>query len=319
MTAAKPQPTAAAVPRLTAALHTRIEPPFASGCADWHDRAALAGELAGRRLAAAVAAAREPPEAAFVLSTLLGPSFTANDAAVRRFTAAFEAASGLRLHGLVNAYLCAGWGFLLRHVLRHTRLRRVALCIVDLDLFDLAWQREHPVIGRSGFGVSALLFDLPGTGGTLPDCAGPFANSAFTELLLAVRAQRVRHGDLPTFLPFTQPALRGIAERLLGAQTLSADRYATWGHCFGSDPWIGVIEWLAGRPAVDGGALRVLAGAIAFNGYYAVSAIDIEPGLPAAFDVRRGDRLAQPDGDAFLQPSERGPVASAVPTEAVLT
>ncbi len=290
-------------PHLLAALHTRIEQPFATALDDWIDRAALAGHLAGRQLAAAVATQGHAPEACFVSSTLLSASLTSRTVAVHRFTRAFEAASGLRLHGIVSAYMCAGWGFVLRHALRHTAIRRIAVCLVDLDLHDLSWHHEHPVIGRSGFGLSALLFDLPEARTALPECGGPHANSAFAELLMALRSHRQRHGLAPTFLPFTQPALHGMAERVLGAKTLTANRYATWGHCFGSDPWIGLIEWLAEAHTPPG---RVLVGAIGFNGYFTVSAIDVSAGTPTRFDVLDGETLCLTDLAMPSQPPSRG-------------
>lgn len=310
-----------AVPRLRAALHTRIEAPFATGLADWQDRAERAGAMAGRQLAAAVAAHGQVPETTFVASTLLDPSVTTQPPALLRFCAAFEAASGQRLHGLVNAYLCAGWGFVLRHAMRNTRLRRIALSIVDLDLHDMAWQLDHPVIGRSGFGMSALLFDLPPAREALPGCGGPFANSAFTEFVMALRTPRARHGLAPTFLPFTQPALHGTAERVLGADTLAPNRYARWGHCFGSDPWIGMIEWLATQPDESPApTTRVLAGAIGFNGYYTVSALDVEMDMPVAFEVVPGPQCMAPvDQIPFLQPAlRRGATAARASLGAIL-
>lgn len=315
-------PAHTAVPCLRAALHTRIEPPFATGLANWLDRADLAGTLAGQQLAAAVAAHGQVPEATFVASTLLDPSVTTSPQAVERFTTAFEAASGQRLHGLVNAYLCAGWGFVLRHAMRNTRLNRIALCIVDLDLHDLAWQLDHPVIGRAGFGMSSLLFDLPPARETLPDCGGPFANSAFPEFVMALRAHRAKHGLSPTFLPFTQPALHGLAERVLGAHTLAPNHFARWGHCFGSDPWIGLVEWLTHEPEFKrtDEPIRVLAGAIGFNGYYTVSALDVDSDMTLSFHVLPGAQCAAAtESSPFYQPPfGRGATTDRVSFGAVL-
>jgi len=157
----------------------------------------------------------------------------------------------------------------------------VALCIVDLDLHHMEWQLEHPVIGRSGFGMSTLLFELPAGAGLLPACGGPYANSAFSEFVMALRAHRLHHGVAPTFIPFVQPGLYATAQRVLSGQALAPNRYDTWGHCFGSDPWIGLIE----AAAADGPGVpsRILAGAFGFNGYYTVSAVDLDAGLRTEF------------------------------------
>jgi hypothetical protein len=275
------QPVSAAAPRLHAALHWRSAPPFAAHLDDWIERVALAGRLAGMQLEDATRGSGFVPDAVFVASTILDNSMTVSDEAVRRFGAALHAHGGHRLHGIVNAYLCAGWGYVLRHAMRNTALRRVALCIVDLDLHHMEWQLEHPVIGRSGFGMSTLLFELPAGAGLLPACGGPYANSAFSEFVMALRAHRLHHGVAPTFIPFVQPGLYATAQRVLSGQALAPNRYDTWGHCFGSDPWIGLIEAAAaGGPGVPS---RILAGAFGFNGYYTVSAVDLDAGLRTEF------------------------------------
>jgi hypothetical protein len=291
-----------AVPRLHAALHWRVQPPFARDAGCWLERAALAGHLAGAQFAGAAARRGFDAEAVFVASTLLDHSVTTSAGAVARFEGAFQARSGRRLHGIVNAYLCAGWGFVLRHAMRNTSLRRLALCIVDLDLHDMQWQLEHPTIGRSGFGMSTLLFELPAGPAAPPQCGGPFANSAFTEFVMALRGHGQAHGVAPTFMPFTQPALHGTAQRVLAGGSLAPNRYDTWGHCFGSDPWIGLIEWLP--QAAPQAPTRVLAGAIGFNGYYTLSGIDVAPGLLAEFRCADGARLpaAAADPDALFLP-----------------
>lgn len=292
---------ARSVPLLHAALHWRVEPPFARAAASWLDRAALAGRLAGAQFARATSRRGFEIEAVFVISTILDGSFTASADAVACFEDAFAASAGRRLHGIVNAYLCAGWGFALRYVMSHTALRRLALCIVDLDLHDMEWQREHPLIGRSGFGLSTLLFQLPPAPGRLPECGGPYTNSAFSEFVMALRAHGLREGASPTFLPFTQTALHAMAQRLLADGQLAPNRYDTLGHCFGSDPWIGVIEWFSATSPTR--RVRVLAGAIGFNGYYTLSDIDVQRELAVEFRCVDGTRLSSlsfdPD-DVFL-------------------
>ena len=263
-------------PRLHAALHWRVEPPFAPDAAGPRDRAAQAGQLAGAQCAEACARCGFEAEAVIVASTILDCRLTASAGTLAGFEAALQARAGRPLHGIVNAYLCAGWGFALRHAMRHTGLRRLALCIIDVDLHDMQWQMEHPVIGRSGFGLSTLLFELP-PAALQPQCAGPFGNSGFNEFVMALRAHGQRHGAMPTFMPFTQPALHATAQRVLHGVPLAPNRYDTWGHCFGSDPWIGLIE------APPTASTRVLAGAIGFNGYYTLCAIDLAPGLLAEF------------------------------------
>lgn len=266
------------LPCLRAALHWRCAAPFAPHLDDWELRAALAGRLAGEQLAEAVkcSAGGSAPDAVFMVSTILDSSLTAFASATTRFEHAFARHAGQPLQGIVNAYLCAGWGFVLRHAMRNTVLRRIAICIVDLDLHHLQWQLEHPVIGRAGFGVSTLLFALPLSPARLPEAAGPYPNSAFPQFVMALRGHRGRHGVIPTFIPFVQDGLYETARRVTGGELLAPNRYGRWGHCFGADPWIGLIEACASGRTLPG---RILAGAFGYNGYYALTDLELDAGL----------------------------------------
>jgi hypothetical protein len=267
-------------PRLRAALHWRIEPPFAPELA-WDERVRLAGRVLGTQCAQACERAGFAPELLLLNSTMLSLALTMPGPAARRFDAAIADACGLRPAAMLNAYQCAGWGFALRHAAFHRGLRRVAIAIIDLDLHDMAWQRRHPVIGDCGFGVTTLLFET----GRSPHCSGPHANSAFNELLMATRARQQAQGACPTFLPFVRGPLAATATRLLARDSLAPNRYDALGHCFGADPWIGVIE----RYRDDPQEARLLAGAIAYNGYFTLSDVALDASAALGFEPLAGD------------------------------
>jgi hypothetical protein len=275
----------ASVPLLRAALHWRIEPPFAPEL-DWLGRVVLAGRLVGAQCVQACERADFVPQTLILNSTMLSLALTMPGTAATAFRNSIGRESGLAPAAIVSAYQCAAWGFTLRHLARHTGLRRVAIGIVDLDLHDMAWQREHPVIGPSGFGLTTLLLETP-AGQALPQCSGPHPNSAFNEFLLAMRAHQRMHGVVPTFLPFVRGPLAATASVMLAREALAPNRHADLGHCFGADPWIGLIERFTQEPAPRGA--RVLAGAIAFNGYYTLSDIGLGPATALGFERRAGD------------------------------
>lgn len=106
-------------------------------------------------------------------------------------------------------------------------------------------------------------------------CAGPAPNHGFTELLHAVRACQKEGGARPTFLPFLPDSLGGIAARMVG-QSLGANRHRHYGHTFGSDPWIGLAEWL--RERAPDAACQALVGAFAYDGYYTLGCVEVGPG-----------------------------------------
>lgn len=260
--------------QLHAALHWRVEPPFAIE-AEQSVQIDLAGRLAGIQIDQALRSSGFEADALVVTSTALSAAITMQEAGEACFYDAIERSSGLRPQGIVNAYMCTGWGFALRHFMLHTDVTRLAISVVDVDLHNLAWQMEHPIIGRSGFGVTTLLFTLPQDRSRVPRCSGPHPNSAFNDFVMALKAHQARHGVQPTFIPFTLGPLASTAQRVLAKGSLGPNRNAEFGHCFGADPWIGLIEWLADHPPAE---LRtVVAGAIAYNGYYTIAPVHVGP------------------------------------------
>ncbi|WP_374562576.1 hypothetical protein [Ideonella sp.] len=270
-----------------AAVHWRVEPPFAIDAADLDQQITLSGQLAGRQLAETMARTGFDAEALVVSSTVMTAAITMSAAGEARFFDAIEQVCGLRPQAIVNAYMCTGWGYALRHFLRHTDVKRVAIAIVDLDPHNLAWQRRHPVIGASGFGVTTLLATLPSDRSREPQCSGPHPNSAFNDFVMALKAHHGRHGAQPTFIPFTQGALATTAERVLAKTQLGPNRNAEYGHCFGADPWIGLIEWFEAQPPQS--ACSVVAGGIAYNGYYSFAPVVVDAQTCVGFRRLGGD------------------------------
>ena len=122
---------------LHAAVHWRVEPPFAMDALDIAEQVALSGRLAGAQLHETLQATGFAAEALLVSSTVMTAAVTMQPAGEALFFDAIEAGCGLRPQGIVNAYMCTGWGYALRHWMRNTGVRRVAVAIVDLDPHNL--------------------------------------------------------------------------------------------------------------------------------------------------------------------------------------
>lgn len=270
MSAVTPRPQ-----QLHAAAHWRVEAPFAMDAASTAAQIDLAGRLVGHQLRETLQAVGFDAELLLVTSTVMSAAVTMQAQGQAVFYDAIEHGCGLRPEGILNAYMCTGWGYALRYCMRHTAVRRVAIAIVDLDPHNLAWQQNHPVIGPSGFGVTTLLFTLPEARDGTPHCSGPHANSAFNDLLMALRLHQARHDPLLTFVPFMLPGLASTAQRVLGQSLLAPNRNEEFGHCFGADPWIGIVEWFASHGL--GQTQTVLAGALAFNGYLTFAPVTLGP------------------------------------------
>ena len=190
--------TPVALPLLQAAVHWRIEPPFAPEIENWEQRVDLAGQLAGAQLGYASRQIGFEGEELVVSSTILSTAVTMETDSEDRFYDAIERHSGRMPQGILNAYLCTGWGYALRYFIRHTNAKHLAISIVDVDLHNLDWQLKHPIIGPSGFGVTTLLFSLPEDRNSQPHCSGPHPNSAFNEFIFALKAHQAQHGAQPT-------------------------------------------------------------------------------------------------------------------------
>jgi hypothetical protein len=259
--------------RVHAILHWRIRPPFLP----LEDALAVRIEALGRCIGAQVGRLKPLLEGEavdyFICSTYLSSTVSANPRRVDILFDSIEASCGMRPSGLAQTYECVGWGYVLRFLNRHMRARRVLLSIVDVDLHNLGWYRYNPAIGFTGFGCTALILDLPNRPCDLI-ADGPYPNSAFREFIRAVRNRHARSGRSRTFIPFLTSELRQVAERMIGSDLLWPNRNAELGHCMGSDPWIGLIEWISQeRPSAPE---IVTAGAMAYSGYYTCAAVEAD-------------------------------------------
>lgn len=278
MTLVHAQP-ADTLPQVLAALHTRIVRPLIGREASFDERAAwLRGEVC-RQLSEAMATAPDERWLHMVCSTCLSPMFTGWQHNATAWADQVHAHCGVRPVALLRPYECAGWGYALRFAGTHTGGGHVALSIVDADLHDVIATAYERVIGRIGFGVTTLGLHLPPQP-ELPRCGGPFPNHAFNEFLHAVKALHRQHGRTPTFIPFLPAGFAGVAERMIGTDMLGPNRHAFYGHTFGADPWIGLIEWLQAHPLQHRRAVTL--GAFAYDGYFTAGNLAVSPATRVA-------------------------------------
>jgi len=260
------------VARLHAAVHWRISPPFLPE-GTLEDRVEALAYLLGEQIALCRETTSFEAEALVVCSTVLSGAISVEQPNLSRFCSTIDRISGLRPEGIVNVYMCTGWGFALRYFTAHTAVRRLAIAIADVDVHNLQWHLAHPVIGRSGFGVTCLLVELPEDRSLHPSCSGPHPNSAFNDFALALRSRQAANGTRMTFLPFINDVLFQPLKRVVVPNYLGPNLMSKYGHCFGADPWIGLIEHLEGKGA--SAIPSAVLGAIAFNGYYTLAEIAI--------------------------------------------
>lgn len=267
------------MPIVRAALHSRIRAPFGghSSCAeqrmDW-----LADEVCAQ-LDEVRTTEPSAPWQHILCTTCLSPMLTGWPRHAESFTDRIEAGSGIRPMALLQAYQCAGWGYALRFAGQQAGAQRLAISIVDADIHEAVSSAYVAAIGRIGFGVTTLGIEIP-TGATLPRCGGPLPNRAFNEFLHAVKISHRELGRVPTFIPFLPEGFAGVAERILGTQNLWPNRHDDYGHTFGADPWIGLVEWRQAQTSVQ--AQTVTLGAFAYHGYFTLCSFQVSASMHVA-------------------------------------
>jgi hypothetical protein len=260
--------------RLVAAIDWRIGFPFVPNTPLPDDAVRALARCIGAQARAVERAAGSLPEDYIVCTTNLTPLVIGDPALSARFLDGIGRACGLRPAAILAAYECAGWGYALRFYARHTEARRVLVTIVDVDLHNYSLLTSDMYWGRSGYGATTLLLDLPRdealnvVTGWAPHTRTGWGNHirAFANLGHAIKIRQLAGERHFVSAPFLPPEVRQTLERIVASDRLFPNRLATYGHCFGSDPWIGVIEWLhANAPT---GEEKVIVASLAHNGYH---------------------------------------------------
>jgi len=178
---------------------------------------------------------------------------------------------------LVNAYECAGWGYIFRHLQRLSPARRrpLLLTIADVDVLNLRSWEYGAKWGRSGFGLTTLFVDWYESDEDTVLAGSARSDNAWLEFGRRLAAFAARHKDARLLPPFFPEPLRAQLEQILPKDRLSPNLHATYGHSFGSDPWIGVVASArAERPASDE---PIVLASLALNGYFCAARVSTTP------------------------------------------
>jgi hypothetical protein len=254
-----------------AIVHARIVAPLSGAEAAFEDRLARLRDEVGDQASRVGELVKGGFHMHLVCTSMLSKVATGWDDHRRSFSDA--ARCGEQPAGLLQAYQCAGWGYAIRFAAQHTDCRWLTLTIADADLHELFSGEYEVKLGKIGYGITTVALELP-PGLLPPDCDGPLPNHGFTDMLHALRVHREATGPLTTFLPFMPEGLDGIARRFVG-DGLAPNRHADYGHCFGADPWIGLVERLRAQPPTRPECVTL--GSFAFSGYYAIGSVQIGP------------------------------------------
>lgn len=179
-----------------------------------------------------------------------------------------------RFDNFVLAYECASWGYCLRYAKRFLKPGEcVAISVLDLNIFDLTYWDANPNWGQSGFGLATVILRMSDQ--DTFDCRTAKSANGFGEFCLDLR--RIAKEDAVSTLvpPYFPAEIAAMYTNLVPEDRRTENFAETWGHCFGSDPWVGlIIEAKAGRATPD---RQFIATSVALNGYWALATLTLNP------------------------------------------
>ncbi len=270
---------------LKVASYWRYQAPcFGAGAALEPAVAAMADAIADQAAhALALAGGAWQPTDFVICSTIVSSMVTeVAGAPARLFRSHLQQRLPQRTPYVVHAYECASWGYVLRHCASMPGSRRVLLAIADLDVhqFDHWTEAElwRNLWGHTGFGVSVLCLDLGEEARDALLLSTGGGGNPMMEFAKQLKAAIVRHPGAALCQPFFPLKTQDMFARLVGTANPQPELHAAYGHCFGSDPWIALIERRRASDAATQPASSIVA-SLAFNGYSAVACVDSAPDL----------------------------------------
>jgi len=214
----------------------------------------------------------------FLCSTMLELPFTSGDVSLDVF---IDTENPIPPTSFINTYECASWGYSLRHYLnqldeKSVHNRYLIFSILDVNALRLSFWKENENWGDSGFGLCTVLLKVEALDtakqAVTASCAQTW--NATPEFATIIRRSTVGRDDLTLSLPFFPETIRQIFDKLLANHNKLPDRHSMWGHVFGSDPWLNVIQEVCEKGISDKQTL--MACSIALNGYYCFTEFDID-------------------------------------------
>lgn len=178
----------------------------------------------------------------------------------------------------VNAYECASWGYVLSYLVKKNPLSKYyMITIMDANVYNLSCLNHSTDWGHSGYGATTLLIEKKGdikdeliTGGA------EVIDNPMNRFVMAVYKATMSRKDKILSLPFFLDEVMKVMASLLKNLIVLPNRYLEWGHCFGSDPWISIIQDVAARPKLNK-EINYFACSYSLHGFYTFLEIDITP------------------------------------------
>lgn len=228
---------------LEAALYRHVGPIPSEGRRISTRVANTVGELLGREIASATADIK-PSEVALNLcvSTMMDLPFATGWLSWEDIVRAASAYTKHPPQNFTASYECAGWGFALDYARRRCWPDSIIiLTVMDLNLFDISFWRHNEAWGRSGFGISTVVFRVPKQANYPIEVGVAKSNYCMGEFCAALRKWMIRSPSKYANVPFLPQSMIGIYTHFLPEHRILPNLHTQYGHCFGSDTWLSYI------------------------------------------------------------------------------
>jgi hypothetical protein len=214
----------------------------------------------------------------FLCSTMIDLPFTTGDISWPQVVNMLAKQGDNQADSFINAYECASWGFSLRHYLQHDKQispRLLLVSIIDANIFDLEFWRYNENWHESGFGITSVLIEIDGSITDELITQSATTHNSMAEFATVVRRHASTKSDITLAMPFFPEHIQQMFDKLLISQTRLPDLHQDWGHCFGADPWLSILNHCSEQPVIE--EQQYLACSLALNGYFSMAQVKVTP------------------------------------------
>lgn len=212
----------------------------------------------------------------FVVSTMLDLPFTSGWLQWPDIAAAATAARPdlPPFDNLITGYECASWGFCLRYAFKELNPGdKIAISILDINVMNINYWHSNPNWGNSGFGLATIVLTLGADNQV--ECHIAKSINAFGEFCLDLRRVSREQTDVVLVPPYFPTEIAAMYAKIVPQEQRTENLVDDWGHCFGADPWVGLIEEVArGKAWQD---TTYFATSVALNGYWTYAKLKLNP------------------------------------------
>ncbi len=212
----------------------------------------------------------------FLCSTINGTSFSTGQISWAIAAQLINKDLIFPVNTYLDAYECASWGYALRYLFqRKSSSNQILISIMDINFFDFDYWIKSPHWGKSGFGILTILLEASNDAKAEDIIAGCTMGNSIVEFGFAIR-KAIQENQAIAALPFFPENAREILMRVVGREGCLRDLHECWGHSFGSDPWISIIQHLNEKLDRDMSQMySFLACSLAFNGYFVIAKVTV--------------------------------------------